>query len=439
MAAGAAVLLGSAVIAGLALVLVQTAGMRSLDTALEASTSDVIAQLEENPPSSGDPVQLPAVDPSDPVVVQVIDTSGAPVATTPGVDPDVRVCVVPVGARAQSVDLDQPGLSGTFRIRATAVTTGGETYTVCAARNDESAEATRLGVLVALAVSVLSVTALVVLFVARGVGTALSAVSELTTEADRLRTLDTGRLTVPLTGDEIERLAVTLNELLDRLHEQQNATRQFVADAGHELRTPLTALRLELELAAMDGQNPSVSTDALADVGRLSLLVDDLLALARTDAGEPLAPHPIHLPAALADEVGQASRIRSDISVTLVGDECSVLADERALHRAVRNLLGNAVRHARSSVVVTVDAGGGTGRVVVSVDDDGPGLSPADTERVFERFTRLDDARTRDSGGSGLGLAIVAAFAQRSGGTVEALPGPGGHFVLRLPRAAVST
>lgn len=438
VAAGAAVLLGSAVIAGLAVVLVQAAGVRALDAALEASISDVSAQIEESPPSSGDPVQLPVVDPADPVVVQVVDASGVPVATTPGVDPNVRVCAVPVGSRAQSVDLDQAGLTGTFRIVATSIESGGSTYVVCAARNDESAEATRLGVLVALAAAVLSVTALVVLFVARGVGTALSAVSELTTEADRLRTLDTGRLTVPPTGDEIERLAVTLNELLDRLHDQQNATRRFVADAGHELRTPLTALRLELELASLDGRGPAESVEALGDVARLTSLVDDLLVLARTDAGEQLEPQPLSLPASLADEVGQAARIRPEVDVSLLGSDCTVLADERALHRAVRNLLGNAVRHAQSSVTVTVDDTD-DGWVAVTVDDDGPGLSPSDTERIFERFTRLDDARTRDGGGSGLGLAIVAAFVQHSGGTVRALPGPGGHFVLRLPRAPLST
>lgn len=426
-------LLGSAIISALALVLVQATGVRALDAALDASIDDVIAQVEENPPSSGDPIQLPAVDPADPVVVQVVDGSGAPVATTPGVDPSARVCAVPVGARAQSVELAQPGLSGTFRIRSTTVTTGDRTYVVCAVRSDESAEATRLGVVVALTAAVLSVTALVVLFVARGVGSALSAVSELTTEADRLRSVDSGHLTVPDTGDEIERLADTLNEMLDRLHEQQRAARQFVADAGHELRTPLTTLRLDLELLPLDGEDPVPTADALADVARLSSLVDDLLVLARADAGEPLDPHPVQLPDALSDEVGQASRIRPEITVTLSGDACTARADQRALRRAVRNLLGNAVRHAESSVTVTVSHA--EGAVVLVVEDDGPGLSPPDTERVFERFTRLDDARARDSGGSGLGLAIVAAFAERSGGRVHALPGPGGRFVLELPSA----
>lgn len=436
VAAGAAVLLGSALIAALALVLVQAAGVRSLDSALDASVSDVIAQVEENPPSSGDPIQLPALDPSDPVVVQVVDQEGTPVATTPGVDPGARICAVPAGARAQSIDLDQPGLTGTFRVRATTVTTDGQMYVVCAARNDESSEATRFAVVGALAAAVLSVTALVVLFVTRGVGTALAAVSELTSEADRLRSLEAGRLTVPSTGDEIERLAVTLNELLDRLHDQQNATRRFVADAGHELRTPLATLQLDLELASMAVADPTITAGAIGDVARLTSLVDDMLVLARADAGEPLVPGPVLLPAALVDEVSHAARIRPDVRVTLLGSDCAALADERALHRAVRNLLSNAVRHARTTVTLTV--GVDAGWVVVAVDDDGPGLSQPDTERVFDRFTRLDDARARDSGGSGLGLSIVAAFARRSGGEASALTGPGGHFLLRLPQAQPS-
>lgn len=432
-AAGAAVLLGSALIGALALALVQTAGARSLDAALQASTADVLAQLQENPPSSGDPVQLPPLDPADPVVVQIVDAAGEPVATTPGVATGARVCATPAGTDAESVELDQPGLSGTFRVMATHVETGGDSYTVCAARNDESAEATRLAVLAALAAAILAVTALVVLFVTRGVGTALSAVSALTQEADRLGTLDAGRLTIPDTGDEIERLAVTFNALLDRLHEQQQATRRFVADAGHELRTPLASLRLDLELAELDASPRAVPSEAISDVDRLAALVDDLLVLARADAGEPADPVPVRLPDTLLDEIQQAGRLAPEVAVSMTGDPCEAMVDEQGLRRAVRNLLTNAVRHARTDVHVRIHSG--RDRISIEVLDDGPGLPPDQTERVFERFTRLDDARSRDAGGSGLGLAIVAEFARQNHGSARAYPGPSGRFVLQVPCA----
>lgn len=431
--AGVAVLLGSVLVAAVAVMLVQAASTRSLDAALAASTSDVIAQLEENPPTSGDPVQLPAVDPSDPVVVQIVSAAGGAVATTPGVDPSVRICPAATGVDdATTVDLAEPGLVGTFRIVATPTTAGGSVYVVCAARSTAGTETSRWVVLLALLVVVVAVTVLVVLLVARGVGTALGAVARLTAEADRLRTLDAGRLGVPDSGDEVARLAVTLNELLDRLHDQQQATRQFVADAGHELRTPLASLRLELELAASgSGDSDSAGTGALGDVERLTALVDDLLMLARADAGERLAPAPVTLPDAIVDDVTNAGRSRDGVSVTVHGSAVQALVDVHGLRRAVRNLLSNAVRHAEAVVRVEVSLDGAW--VCVEVLDDGPGVPAGETTRVFERFTRLDDARARDHGGSGLGLSIVAAFAERSGGSVIAYAGPPGRFVLRIP------
>ena len=436
VAAGAAVLVGSVLVSAVALVLVQGAVTRSLDDALSASAGGVIAQLSENPPSSGDPVQLPVLDPRDPVVVQIVDAAGTPVASTPGVDARARIC--PAGPRnpgvsTTTVDLAQPGLVGTFRVQTTETMADGVPYLVCAARSSDAAEATRRAVLVAMGLVILAVTALVVLLVARAVGAALSAVADLTTEADRLRNLDEGRLSVPDTGDEVEHLATTLNELLDRLHNQEKATRQFVADAGHELRTPLTSLRLELELAGSDGSDSSRAKAALGDVDRLTVLVDDLLVLARADAGQrPKAQH-VTLPECIADEVTNANRLRDGVHVTLHAESATAVSDLPALRRAVRNLLSNAVRHAEQQVEVRVAPVGSW--VVIEVLDDGPGVPLSETRRIFERFTRLDDARARDSGGSGLGLAIVAAYAQSSEGDVVAHPGPGGRFVLRLPRA----
>jgi signal transduction histidine kinase len=433
VSAGAGVLVGGLLVAVVAVITVTGAATRSLDDTLHSSANDVIAQLKTNPPKSGDPISLPALNPRDPVVVQVVDQHGAPIATTPGVTSDALICptTAPEAGEAQTVELAWPGLTGTFRVLSVPLRVGGQSLQVCAARSDSQVESTRNSVLVVLAVTIPIITVLVCLLVARQVGRALEAVSDLTDEAERLRTLDEGRLPVPATGDEVADLAVTLNTLLDRLHDQSTATRQFVADAGHELRTPLTSLRIALELGH-DGPVEAVAwtDDALLDVDRLTTLVDDLLVLARADSGEKLHPVTLVLPDAVQDEVARASRLREGVTVTCTG-HVSLQADARALRRALGNLLTNAVQHATTHVELACSIDGD--RVVLEVTDDGPGIPADQVHRVFERFVRLDPSRSRDDGGSGLGLAIVAAFAEQSHGDVTACPGPGGRFLLHLP------
>ena len=419
-----------AVVAGIS---VTGAATRSLDDTLHSSGSDVIAQLRTNPPKSGDPISLPALNPRDPVVVQVVDEHGDPIATTPGVTTEARICpnAAPESGAAQSVEFAWPGLTGTFRVLSVPLQVGGQSLQVCAARSDTQVESTRNSVLVVLAVTIPIITVLVCLLVARQVGRALDAVSDLTDEAERLRTLDEGRLPVPATGDEVAGLAITLNHLLDRLHHKSTATRRFVADAGHELRTPLTSLRIALELGN-EGPVDAVAwtADALLDVDRLTTLVDDLLVLARADSGEDLHPVTQVIPDAVQDEIARASRLREGITVTCTG-RVSLDADSRGLRRALGNLLANSVQHAVTRVDLTCSVDGD--QVVIEVSDDGPGIPADQVHRVFERFVRLDPSRSRDDGGSGLGLAIVKAFAAQSRGEVAAFEGPGGRFVLRLP------
>lgn len=433
ISAGVVVFVGGLLVAVVAVITVTGAATRSLDDTLHSSANDVIAQLRTNPPKSGDPISLPALNPRDPVVVQVVDEHGAPIATTPGVTSEALICpTTALEAReAQAVEFTWPGLTGTFRVLAVPVRVGGQSLQVCAARSDTPVESTRDSVLVVLAVTIPIITALVCLLVARQVGRALHAVSDLAEEAERLRTLDEGRLPVPATGDEVADLAVTLNNLLDRLHDQSTATRQFVADAGHELRTPLTSLRIALELG-QDGPLEAVAwtDDALLDVDRLTTLVDDLLVLARADSGEDLHPVMLVVPDAVQDEIARASRLRESVTVNCTG-HVALESDARALRRAVGNLLTNAVQHANTRVDLVCSIDGD--RVLLDVTDDGPGIPADQVHRVFERFVRLDPSRARDGGGSGLGLAIVEAFAEQSDGDVTAYAGPGGRFVLRLP------
>jgi signal transduction histidine kinase len=241
----------------------------------------------------------------------------------------------------------------------------------------------------------------------------------------------TEQLPVPVSRDEIHRLALTLNDMLGRLAAGRARQREFIADAAHELRSPLANMRTQLEVAQQLGDKtdwPAVADDLLIDTRRLSRLVDDLLLLARTNelgaperagGGEPVE---------LGELICQVARRfpSPPVSVVAPPEPLWTTGEPDALYRIVTNLVDNAVRHARSRVVLAADRDGGYHRVTVT--DDGPGIPAADRERVFERFTRLDDARARDAGGAGLGLAIVRELVRRQGGEVrlvEARPGPG--------------
>ncbi|MCM4079607.1 sensor histidine kinase [Paractinoplanes hotanensis] len=243
-----------------------------------------------------------------------------------------------------------------------------------------------------------------------------------------------GRLPVPESRDEIHRLAVTLNGMLHRLESARVRQRAFVADAAHELRSPLTNMRTELEVSQRlpDTDWQALSHDLLTDVDRLSRLVDDLLLLARADDGGGRAISAPFRSVDLGSLVGDVADRYPSVTYVRPSAPMEVTGEPDALGRVVANLLDNAVRHAKSQVRVTVTAHG-TYRLI-SVTDDGPGIPAADRERVFDRFTRLDDARARDAGGSGLGLAIVRELVRRHGGTVGlAGADPGLRVDVRLP------
>jgi signal transduction histidine kinase len=230
---------------------------------------------------------------------------------------------------------------------------------------------------------------------------------------------------VPETDDEIEHLAVTVNEMLDRIDRSRIAQRQFTSDAAHELRTPLMAIQGELELArttlAVDDPGLPERLDALLE--RLRVRIDDLVLLSTLDEGRPPATEPFSA-RALADE--EARTVGADVH----GVDVEIVADRSLVEHALGNLLGNARRHARERVDLTVRVD--SGRVWFDVDDDGPGIAPADREHLFRRFARLDEARTIDRGGAGLGLAIVASVAAAHDGGVDVATSPGGGARLSL-------
>jgi signal transduction histidine kinase len=417
--------------------------------------------------------------------VQVVNEQHQVLAASDGIDrltPFLRreeVAEVRAGERL-AVGGDRIGVSG--QVRVSGVPAGDATVLVAKPLADlrQSWLAARNILVVGFPVLV----AVLALVTWRVVGATLRPVEALRAGAAAITATGQGRhgqpasLPVPESHDEIHRLAVTLNDMLDRLAAARARQRAFVADAAHELRSPLTNMRTELEVAQHLGERtdwPQVAADLLIDTQRLARLVDDLLLLARVDDARPSerAVEPVELGGLLraiaerypdsaasersseaSDAVGGSASERSSAEKPLrlasvaegsdaVGIAVSVTEDPpvwtegapEALRRVVTNLVDNAVRHARTRVVLAAVPEGR--HALITVTDDGPGIPAADRERVFDRFTRLDNARARDAGGAGLGLAIVRELVRRHGGTVQLADAePGLSVEVRLPAAA---
>ncbi|MGY5069831.1 sensor histidine kinase [Streptomyces albus] len=242
------------------------------------------------------------------------------------------------------------------------------------------------------------------------------------------------RVPEPGSRDEIAALARTTNETLTVLEASVERQRRFVADASHELRSPIASLRTQLEVAEAHPELLDLP-GAVADTVRLQVLAADLLLLARLDAGEKPGSATVELGALVREEVSQRAGDRIAVRVEVPeGGAFEVNGSRGQLSRVIGNLLDNAQRHAEGSVAVSVAADGHGVRV--EVRDDGAGVPEEERERIFERFVRLDDARSRDDGGAGLGLAIARDVASRHGGTltVHRAAEGGAAFRLWLPR-----
>lgn len=264
-------------------------------------------------------------------------------------------------------------------------------------------------------------------------GRVLRPVTAITSRADEITgsTLDE-RVPVPPTQDEIAHLARTMNAMLDRLEASADRQRRFMSDASHELRSPVASIRLQLETALMDPTTdwPTVARTVLGEDERLESLVSNLLALARLEEGVRPAPVEVDLDEIVLDQTRRPFRVpvdRSRVSAARVEGVATELAS------VVRNLVDNAARHATSGVQVSLTRVGPIARFVVS--DDGPGIPPEMREKVFERFARLSEARSRDAGGAGLGLALTRRIVESHGGTIAIVdtPGGGATFVVELP------
>lgn len=434
----ASILVAGALVAGA--ILLSAAVQRSLETAVDQAARqrarDVAMLIDTG--RLPDPIPVEAGTP----LVQVVDAEDRVLAASPGGDRLVPILL------PDDVDAAREGESLT--IGGTRLGLAGDLHVV----GEPAVGAERQTVLVAMSLAQVDDAQRVVRAVLFGgvpllvgafavacwllVGQTLRPVAALRQRAEEITTTrESRRLPVPAAMDEVNRLAVTLNDMLERLERSSARQRAFVADAAHELRSPLTAIRVQLEVGLAHPESTDweqTSADALADVERLSRLVDDLLILARIDEAPQRPVEPVELAQIVDDLV--ARQPQTNVAVRRAGSASApVEGDADALRRIVANLLDNAVRHASSEVSIDVRIDDAQAELVVA--DDGPGIPAADRVRVFDRFTRLDAARGRNAGGAGLGLAIVRELVQAHGGSVHLEDNvPGLKTVVRLPTAA---
>ena len=372
------------------------------------------------------PSQLPLPATGSPAVVQVLDADGHVIASTPAPSAGTG------GVRV----LSKPGL---LRVTSPVTTPHGRLQVVA------ELPLTRVQQSVDAVVDVLRI-AIPFLVAAAGflawlvVGRALRPVEAIRAEVDEIsHTTITRRVPEPASHDEIGRLAHTMNDMLARLDGSARRQREFISNASHELRSPLASAHATLEAASRtpdDADWQQVAADALAEQERLAAIIDELLELARFDEASLTAQRqPVDLDDIVFTEVHRIHDKPVDLGNVSGG---RTIGDPTQLTRLVRNLLLNARRHAHSQIAVTLAEDDDAVHLIV--DDDGMGIPDGQRHRVFERFVRLDDARTRHDGGVGLGLALVASITQQHDGRVRIEDSPlgGARFDITLPRAAAS-
>jgi heavy metal sensor kinase len=342
------------------------------------------------------------------------------------------------------VDVRLPGAHERYRARVIPVWRNDRPRVLVVAESMRHVDASVSALLVLLLLAgpaALAATGLVGWWLARK---ALRPVDRMTSQAqeigiDRLHE----RIAVPRAEDELGKLALTLNAMLDRLEQGVKDKQRLVADASHELRTPLAVMRAELDVSLRADDLPAPARDVLEstreEVDRMSRTVNNLLTLAQVDEGRLAL---LRERVQLADAIEAAARplrplakaraIRLDVD----GEPCEANADPQRLHQALTNYIENAIKFSEPGGSVRVTGWRRNGEVGVTVADDGPGIPPDAAAHVFERFYRVDQARGRDAGGSGLGLAICSEIAAAHGGRVwvQSAPGRGSAFSLALPR-----
>lgn len=399
----------------------------SVHSSAERAAEQRISELTER----GDGPGGRSLDSLDDEIVQLIGDDGAVRAASEDAREALGSTPLPVSDDPQSMTIDgEPMLivsddldDDQTLVLAVSVEDGAETLATVA---------TLLAVAVPLLLLLVAVTTWLV------VGRALRPVTRIRQEVDGITAERLHqRIAVPESADEIAALATTMNGMLDRLDASAAAQRRFISDASHELRSPLATIRQHAELAQAHPATTSIGelSEVVSEEGlRLQGIVESLLLLARLDEGVSGLAEPVDL-----DDIalGEVRRLRtSGLDVDGTGIRAArVDGDPRLLGQLLRNLADNAARHSRGRIAIGVEPSGA--HVFVTIEDDGAGVPPEERERIFERFVRLDEARSRDAGGSGLGLAIVRGIAAAAGGTVTVDDSRwgGARFVVTLPLA----
>ena len=272
---------------------------------------------------------------------------------------------------------------------------------------------------------------------------ALGPIDRVTRSVQRISAEDLGqRLDLNLPDDELGRLAQTFNDMLARLESEFRRQRQFTADASHELRTPLTIMKGEIEVALSRDREAEAYRDVLQAAGEqvngLIDLVNSLLMLARADAGQiPFQRETVEVPLAVETAIDQLRPLAEAAGVVLVSDgpDVSIQADFTLFLQLLFNLLENAIKHTPHGGSVQVGWSVADGRLRMTVSDTGSGIPPEHLPHIFDRFYRVDSARTSSEGGAGIGLSICRWITEAHGGTITAIshPGHGSTFAVTLP------
>jgi two-component system OmpR family sensor kinase len=408
---------------------------RALEQQLRVRASDLTALVAERGQPLATDRSSRFVEPGE-SYAQLLDTRGRVVDATPPLGRTSLLTEAELAAaRGETIFADRgsvPGLDEPSRLLATPIVSRGSrrVLVVGLTSQDRAETLSSLRYELLIAGPIALVLASLAGYVLAGL--ALRPVESMRRRAEAIGAETPGeRLPVPQTGDELERLGNTLNDMLERLEAALLRERGFVADAGHELRTPLALLRTELELALRHGESFEELREAVRqsseEVDRLAQLAEDLLLIARSDQGRlPLrleTLEPSELLASTANrfewrgqEAGRGVRVRPDATSSCVK------GDRLRLEQALANLVDNALRYGDGEVRLTASQANGV--VELHVTDEGDGFPPEFIEHAFERFSRADHARSR--GGTGLGLSIVRVIAEAHGGTAHAANPDGG-------------
>lgn len=421
------------VAASIAMVVLLEGSVRgNVETSAVARAETVADRLE----AGEDPSSLTALD-EDEEFVQILDRDDVVAASANVSSTDPLVVLEPGQDRTLG---EVPFEDGAFLAVADRASGTSGPLTVVVGRSLEVVQETRGAVVGLLAIGVPLLLLVVGIVTWHVVGRALAPVDAIRAEVEAISSRELHRRVPQPTGkDEIARLASTMNGMLTRLEKARLRERRFVSDASHELRSPVAAIRQHAEVA--QSHPDGTTTQELAEVvleedARLQRIVEDLLLLTRVDEGTlPLETAPVDVDDLMFDD---AKRLRASTELRIDGSGVSagrVVGDRQHLERLIRNLTDNAARHAVRQVRLALRED--DGHVVLEVDDDGPGVPEEMREAVFERFTRLDDARDRQQGGTGLGLAIVSEIARAHGGSVSVTDAPlgGARFTVTLPSA----